>query len=137
MAFKPSYSFLVTWTYFTVYFTIFFIVSIICAIKLRKEYKQQKNIQQVQQKQLQKWSKKGIIKQWGKCVWTKRKIYFQLIPHFFDQATDFGVIFEYWRLRNDKELGINTMYLFVISIFVIVLHRIVSSLAIYRLTKKK
>eukprot|EP01084_Bolivina_argentea_P005911 11172_1 len=239
-----TYSLIVTCTYFSVYIAVFFIVSIVCAVKIKKEYKQQKSLPKqdetdyrvkftesvlglelfsdeygfncfagrcvstitqqnvipgsqivqvndrwlgnyrfqeildaiqyasisppfavtfrIKKNQLlrpiekyqpqsqqninipnvatvspQKCTKKQMMKMWAKSVWKKKSVYFQLIPHFFDQATDFGVIFEYWRLRNDKELGINTMYLFVISIFVIVLHRIVSSLAIYRLTKKK
>eukprot|EP01084_Bolivina_argentea_P307598 531697_1 len=137
MTADSDYPQIVTWTYFTVYVTIFLGVSIYCVYKIRKDYKNYKNVQELQQNQLQQdWSKKGMFKTWYKSVWKKKKIYFQLIPHFFDQATDLGVILEYWRLRND-DVGINTMYLFVISIFVIVLHRIVSSLAIYRLTKNK
>eukprot|EP01084_Bolivina_argentea_P307597 531696_1 len=137
MTADSDYPQIVTWTYFTVYVTIFLGVSIYCVYKIRKDYKNYKNVQELQQNQLQQdWSKKGMFKTWYKSVWKKKKIYFQLIPHFFDQATDLGVILEYWRLRND-DVGINTMYLFGTSIFVIVFHRIISSIAIYRLTNNK
>jgi len=73
---------------------------------------------------------------WAKLLWQKRKVYIQLIPHFFDQATDFGVIYEYWKIYDDGgTTGINTLYLFFVSIGIIIFHRILSSLAIYRLTK--
>lgn len=134
-----DYSFVVTWTYFSVYVTIFLGVSFYCAIKVKKEYNEHKSIQEIQQDktQQQDWSKRGILMKWGKSVWQKKKIYLQLIPHFFDQATDFGVILEYWIKRNDEDLGINTLYLFGVSIFVIVFHRIISSVAIYQLTRNK
>ena len=74
-----------------------------------------------------KLSKKKFFKRWLKLTWSKKKVYLQLIPHFFDQATDFGVIFEYYRLSTedqDTPIGINTWYLFWVSIGVIILHRI-------------
>eukprot|EP01083_Nonionella_stella_P110686 324098_1 len=43
---------------------------------------------------------------------------------------------EYWRLR-DHDIGIDTMYLFVVSISIVIVHRVISSFAIYRLTKNK
>eukprot|EP01084_Bolivina_argentea_P022228 41316_1 len=136
MAITPEqYSFVVTWTYFSVYFAVFFIVSIVCAMKVHKEYKKYNLIQE--RTDSKAWTKKGMITNWGKLVWQKKKVYFQLIPHFFDQATDCGVIFEYWRLRNDENVGINTLWLFGTSIFVIILHRIISSFAIYQLTRNK
>ena len=138
MAQRYSYSLIVTWSYFSVYVTIFFIVSIICGISVRKEYKAQNSIQSTTQSNVKKWSKKKIVKEWAKSVWKKKKIYLQLIPHLFDQATDFGVILEYWRLRGqEEELNIETLNLFIVSIFVIITHRIISSLAVYQLTKNK
>ena len=109
-------------------------VSFYCVITVKKDYKQ---YTQLPQNSLQKdSSEKGILKQWAKSVWNKKKVYLQLILHLFDQATDLGVTYEYWTLRNESDIGINTMYLFVISIFVIVSHRIISSFAMYQLTKK-
>ena len=78
-----------------------------------------------------------LVKLWGELFWRKKKVYFQLLPHFFDQATDLGVIFEYRKYSVSREdIGINANYLFWVSIFVIVFHRCISLIAIYRLTKK-
>ena len=124
-----DYSLVVTWTYFSVYVLTFFIVSIICALKITKEYKHNKS-SGLQLK------KKDLFIQWIKLLWRKKKIYFHLIPHFFDQATDFGVIIEYYRLSNDGEdHGIDTWYLFGVSIAVIIIHRIATCTAVYKLTK--
>ena len=85
----------------------------------------------------QKFTTAGMIQQWAKLFWRKKKVYFALLPHFFDQATDLGVIFEYYRyIRNEEDIGIDTKYLFFTSISVIIFHRIVSSVAIYNLTRK-
>eukprot|EP01084_Bolivina_argentea_P005123 9678_1 len=144
-----SYSLVVTWTYFFVYVTIFFIVSVICAVKVQNKYKKYATytttsttessvINTKQAYNPKDWTRKGLFKQWYQLLWKKKKVYLQLIPHFFDQATDLGVIIEYWHLRNDADvIGINTMYLFVVSVCVIILHRIISSFAIYRLTNNK
>ena len=133
-----DYSLVVTWTYFTVYVTIFFAVSIYCAIVVKQEYDQHKNEQQLQQEVQDQWSKKKLFKKWYRSVWKKKKVYLNLIPHLFDQATDFGVIAEYWRLRNNPdEVGINTIWLFGVSIFVILFYRIASTWEIYRLTQNE
>eukprot|EP01084_Bolivina_argentea_P043671 80431_1 len=81
------------------------------------------------------------VKIWAKSIQQKRKIYISLLPHIFDQATDFGVVFEYyyiWRLGDKSDINkqVNTLYLFATSIFVLTLHRIVSGYAVYRLTHK-
>ena len=79
----------------------------------------------------------GLFKLWSKLFLRKKKVYFQLVPHFFDQATDFGVIFEYYRYsQSEQDIGINVKALFWVSIAVLIVHRIVSSAAIYKLTKK-
>eukprot|EP01084_Bolivina_argentea_P075247 136417_1 len=127
-----DYSFVATWTYFALYITMFLIVSIVCAVKVTKEHHKQKNIQE----SIYQYTKTKLIKQWIKLLWQKKKIYLQLIPHFFDQATDIGVVVEFYHLRNEN-IGINTMYLFATSIFILILHRIISSFAIYQLTKNK
>ena len=79
-----------------------------------------------------------LFKQWAKLVWKKKKIYLALIPHFFDQATDLGVILVYHEYnQNNVNIGINTHYLFWISIAILIFHRLISSLAIYLLTSSK
>ncbi len=52
------------WTYFSVYVVIFLITSVICAMRVRTGYNAQKTIQEVQQDHFDKWSKKGVFKQW-------------------------------------------------------------------------
>eukprot|EP01083_Nonionella_stella_P175224 609630_1 len=73
----------------------------------------------------------------------KQKMYIALIPYVFDQGTDLGVIFTYYSLwqdasKNDAaEIGsANPKYFFFASIFIIIVHRIISTIAIYRLTRK-
>ena len=130
-----DYSLVITWTYFSLYFVTFVIVSILCAMKVRQEYKESKSQQEISQNQKQMSKKKAII-YWAKLSWKKKKVYLQLIPHFFDQATDFGVIYEYWRLSNDgNDYGINVYWLLINSIAFIIIHKTVSCVAIYRLTK--
>eukprot|EP01084_Bolivina_argentea_P281979 482566_1 len=136
-----NYSFVVTWSYFIIYVAAILIGSIVCAVEVynRKEYNSQYSRVQTsdsQQRPVTFRSKKEIVKRWAKLLWQKKSVYFQLLPHFFDQATDFGVLVEYYSLRN-VDIGINTMHLFIISIFVIVLHRIITSMAIYKLTRNK
>eukprot|EP01084_Bolivina_argentea_P001753 3241_1 len=82
------------------------------------------------------------IKQWFSLVKEKRKVYLSLVPHIFDQATDYGVIFTYYSLwkdiekSGDDEIGdANPKIFFYASIFVIILHRILSVIAIYKLTR--
>ena len=78
------------------------------------------------------------FKAWASLFWTKKKIYWSLLPHFFDQATDLGVILEFNRYnQQDIDIGINTFYLLWTSIGVLILHRIISSVAIYSLTRNK
>ena len=77
-----------------------------------------------------------LLTQWAKLVWKKKKIYLALLPHFFDQATDIGVILVYHEYnQSNQDIGINTHYLFWVSIAILIFHRFISSLAIYLLTK--
>eukprot|EP01084_Bolivina_argentea_P298328 514075_1 len=49
---------------------------------------------------------KNIIKHWAKLLWSKKKVYWGLVPHIFDQATDFGVAVEYWLMyKNNEDVG--------------------------------
>eukprot|EP01084_Bolivina_argentea_P128794 227580_1 len=136
MSLSPQhYSYVVTWTYFGVYVIIFLVTSIVCAMRVRSDYKQYQQIPQ-SHKQPIVLTKVDFVKLWGKLLWKKKKVYFQLVPHLFDQASDFGVLVEYWYLRN-QNIGINTLYLFAVSVSIIIFHRIISSIAIYRLTNNK
>eukprot|EP01083_Nonionella_stella_P016456 45937_1 len=125
-----TYSLVVTWTYFTVYVLMILVVSVLCAIDMYKEQQSQYNTNDVDMDLIV-----SIIKKWGKSIWKKRRIYLPLIPHFFDQATDFGVIIEYYSLRNNTELGINARTLFILSICIIIMHRLISAGLVYNLTK--
>eukprot|EP01083_Nonionella_stella_P170556 580666_1 len=128
-----DFSLLIMWAYFIAYCIMFLVVSIVCAINIHKEKEPKANIFK-------------LIKAWGKSLWHKKKIYGELLPHFFDQATDFGVVYEFGQYyaedqrdeNSGKEVtrGVNTQYLFYISIAIIVVHRIVSSVAVYNLTHK-
>ena len=77
-----------------------------------------------------------------KSVKSKRSCYFPLITHVFDQATDIGVIVEFYQLwqseikyGNDICIDVNGLYLFVLSIGCLFLYRIVSSLLVLYRTK--
>ena len=73
----------------------------------------------------------------------KNSVYLGLFPHLFDQATDAGVFYNFYALLSDEESGKGngndgtTSYLsfFVASLGVMILHRIISTVAIYRLTR--
>ena len=44
---------------------------------------------------------KKFTKYWLKSIWTKKKIYFSIVPHLFDQATDAGVIYTYYQIWSN------------------------------------
>ena len=132
---SEAYSLVVTWTYFILYILIFLIVSIVCAHEVKQCRDNIKDCAELPSDyKASDWTRKGSFTQQYQSLWKKKKVYFQLIPHFFDQATDFGVLFEYWELRHRDDIGISTLHLFWVSIIVIILHRLISSFAIYRLT---
>eukprot|EP01083_Nonionella_stella_P214846 773779_1 len=110
------------WAYFIAYVLMFVIVSIVCAIGVHREKDPNANIRE-------------LTKAWLISLWHKKKIYGELIPHFFDQATDFGVVYEFASYYySGKDIGINTYYLFLLSISIILAHRLVSAVAVYNLT---
>eukprot|EP01083_Nonionella_stella_P121207 364105_1 len=82
---------------------------------------------------------KNVFIHWGKMVWSKKKIYWAMIPHIFDQATDFGVIVEYFHLykQNDRIGSTNPFWFFWLSIIIIVVHRIVSSITVYAMSRNR
>ena len=79
---------------------------------------------------------------WLKTLWKKKSIYISIIPHLFDQATDLGVIYKYYEIWQRPEqfpkenAAIEIQYIFFASIFVIILHKVISCGAIYALTRK-
>ena len=44
---------------------------------------------------------KKFTKYWAKSLWVKKKIYFSIVPHIFDQATDAGVIYTYYEIWSN------------------------------------
>ena len=79
------------------------------------------------------------FKHWAWLTWEKRLIYIELIPHLFDQATDFGVVFQFYQyMQNDediREFVKNPAYFFYLSISILIFHRIVSSFGVWLLTR--
>ena len=73
-----SYSFLVTIVYFSTYALVFFITSIYCAIEIVIKEKNKDN---------DKGKCSGCFKSWLESVWAKKRVYLEVIPHIFDQAT--------------------------------------------------
>ena len=73
----------------------------------------------------------------------KNSVYLGLFPRLFDQATNAGVIYDFyalWRAHADGEgdgnAGITSYQsFFVASLGVVILHRVISTVAIYRLTR--
>eukprot|EP01083_Nonionella_stella_P166314 555767_1 len=81
-----------------------------------------------------------FIKLFFKSLWIKKSIYFSLIPHLFDQGTDFGVIWMYYAaMRQHQGTGsdtsVNYAAIFWCSIAVIVIHKAISCCVIYALTE--
>ena len=82
----------------------------------------------------------SFMKEWGKSMWHQKKIYGSIFPHIFDQATDIGVILEYyqqWQHQSiDDDAETNPMWFFFVSVFIVLVQRIVSTSTIYALTKR-
>eukprot|EP01083_Nonionella_stella_P152568 489251_1 len=82
----------------------------------------------------------NFFKDWLKSIWHKKKIYWAIIPHIFDQATDAGVIYEYhtaWTQYDESdanEKNVNPYWFFVFGIAIIVLQRVISTITIYAMT---
>eukprot|EP01083_Nonionella_stella_P190303 704809_1 len=123
-----KYSVTVATCYFILYLTIFVITSVVCALETKKE--------------TASCCSKAFFKLWLKSLWQKKKLYLTVIPHLFDQATDLGVLFTYYALWNNSctepectSSVIKPQYWFFASIFVISLHKIVSCVAVYLLSR--
>ena len=75
-------------------------------------------------------------------VKTKKSCYFPFLTHIFDQATDIGVIVEFYYLWQKEEKhggdvcsGVSGFFMFFLSIAAFFLYRIVSSVLIFNRTK--
>ena len=92
-----------------------------------------------------KQSPRKCIKSLWSVTWSKKRCYFPAITHILDSVTDIGVICEFGLLSfkesnwntstRDYCGGVNTFYLFILSIISLFLYRIISSIIIYRATK--
>ena len=76
---------------------------------------------------------------WMRSIWQKKKIYWAILPHIFDQASDAGVVYEYyeeWRNYNssDSQSTVNPKWFFIFGVFIIVFQRIISTVTIYGMT---
>eukprot|EP01084_Bolivina_argentea_P122265 216670_1 len=157
--------------YFTIYALVFLIASIYSAYEVESKYhliRTKNSNTSNTQKQLQlnvinnnkinhnqkpckhnnyanmscfKRTKKFVI-YWVKSLWTKKSIYFSIIPHLFDQATDLGVVYKYYEIWKDPgqyeniHNTVNIKAIFFASIGIIILSKIISCGAIFVLTRK-
>eukprot|EP01083_Nonionella_stella_P043393 117059_1 len=66
----------------------------------------------------------------------KKKIYWAVLPHIIDQASDLGVILEYhaeWKAPG-RSGSVNPMYFFYFALFIVIFQRLASSTTIYFMT---
>eukprot|EP01084_Bolivina_argentea_P168367 291996_1 len=123
-----KFSVITSIAYFSIYGLAILIASIYCFIKVR---------QGIKSKQINNTKCYHNITAWWRSLSKHKSIYIALIPHLFDQATDCGLIIEwyfFWKYDNvpDVDMGM----LVVSSIGIIILHRIISGYAVYILTRK-
>eukprot|EP01083_Nonionella_stella_P289598 985504_1 len=78
-----------------------------------------------------------VTKLWLASFGTKLQIYLSLIPHIFDQATDFGVLIEYYTLYKSGEYigGTNPFWFFFCGLIILLLHRIMTSMIVCNVTR--
>eukprot|EP01083_Nonionella_stella_P311787 1112881_1 len=77
-----------------------------------------------------------FLKIFGKSVAAKKSIYLSLIPHLFDQGTDFGVIWQYYALsKTEVSPNINYSAFFYCSIAVISVHKLITCSVVWTLTE--
>eukprot|EP01083_Nonionella_stella_P269466 911769_1 len=78
----------------------------------------------------------NFLKVFGKSIATKKSVYLSLIPHLFDQGTDFGVIWQYYALsKTDVSQNINYAAFFYCSIAVIIIHKLITCSVVWTLTE--
>ena len=78
----------------------------------------------------------NFFKEWATSVWIKKKIYWAIIPHIFDQATDLGAILAYYQAwKEDKgDQSFKPFWFFFFGLFIIIFQRIISTITIYVMT---
>eukprot|EP01084_Bolivina_argentea_P054424 99808_1 len=81
----------------------------------------------------------SFFKIWFKSLWLKKKIYWALVPHIFDQATDIGTLLVYQEAWNNyKQLSqqeqdqkaLNPYWWFVLGICIIIFQKVISTITI-------
>eukprot|EP01083_Nonionella_stella_P180127 641505_1 len=79
----------------------------------------------------------NFLKMFYKSLAAKKSVYLSLIPHLFDQGTDFGVIWQYYVLwqTSQRNAHINYEAFFYCSIAVIIVHKLISCSVVYTLTQ--
>eukprot|EP01084_Bolivina_argentea_P098361 176769_1 len=158
MPLEPSV--ILTWTYFSTYCLIFVITSIWSAITIKQQHKQQKSTKEYSSIQNTNAQKniyntnisielkektstkhrgcKHYVRMWFKLTWQKKKIYISLAPHLFDQATDIGLILQYYSYMTNPtdniHKSVDVIYWFVLSIAILLIHRLVSCFGVYLMT---
>eukprot|EP01083_Nonionella_stella_P054409 143604_1 len=123
-----SYDLFVSIAYFTTYGLVFLVASVYSVYELLSQDKQSSSLTTAK-----------LIKKWAKLIWIKKSVYISIIPHLFDQATDIGVIWHYyaWTLvpGAQESKNVNFQALFISSLAVIVMHKIISCSVIYALSE--
>ena len=79
--------------------------------------------------------------EWLYLMWEKKKIYWALVPHIFDQATDLGTIWAYYetyqQYKNHTDKGdwsFNPRWFIIFGLFIIIFQRFMSMTVIYFMT---
>eukprot|EP01084_Bolivina_argentea_P216768 368188_1 len=70
-------------------------------------------------------------------IWLRKTIYFWMLCHLIDIATDFGVLIEFGIVANthsSQQCGIDVWYLFCISIICMLTYRCISAYQIWKIT---
>ena len=84
-----------------------------------------------------------FFKSWCLSIWQKKKIYWSVLPHVFDQATDLGTIFVYYQSwtqyqklsqQQRQERSVNPVWFFIFGLIIIGFQRIISTVTIYFMT---
>eukprot|EP01084_Bolivina_argentea_P067649 123161_1 len=80
----------------------------------------------------------GKFKLWIVDVLHRKSVYGPLVAHLADTASDFAAVVEFYEISktsNPEDCnGLNTWYLFYLSIGCMALYRVISSYAIWRIT---
>ena len=133
----PDVSVTIFSIYMGIYCSAFGITSIYCAYFTMKNQSQQQ--QSIATSMIDSCFTWAAFIEWIKLTLRFKRLYLSIIPHIFDQATDITVIYEYYSLINDENIKnvIDTTYLFWMSIILFIFSRLISTIAIYKLTRKK